>query len=421
VTEVQTAISPFKDSNFEIVRFVSASLSASLINNNPDTESPVMQQLLQIICPNGKLSSSACAKVVNFTEKENKVKQVCDLSKLKIRPDDGRVYLLVSRKTISSINYIGLIEKLYDHFFGLHTITLASYFEIWMKWREEESSVTEKTIKENRFLWNALLQNSDLAQKQLKSLTVQDYITYFRRITKDRTLTRKRFNDLKSILNGMLYRAVEQGIIDHNCLNDINYRQFAYKAENNDIHPFTEEERIQVINHLGDDFYSLAIKFDFYLILRIGELKGLKWSDIHGDSIYIQRFVNDKNKIIEDIKGHQSQGKRYIPLLPAAKAILEQVRQLNPNSEYIFIRNGQPLATVTFNRRLKKCCEELGIEYRSSHKIRFTTASIMYANGAQETELSQLLGHTTLNMTRHYLRNLNPSEQTASKMNECLG
>lgn len=382
----------------------------------------VLQQLLQIHGRNGKMTTSACTELMKFTSKEQRIQELCDLSKVKIRPDDGRVYLLVNRKTISSTTYIGLIDKLYNHFFGIENTNLNDFFEVWIKWRQEESGVSEKTIKENRFLWNALLKDREITLIPLKSLTVQDYITYFRNITKDRQLTRKRFNDLKSILNGILYLAVEQGIIQHNCLRDINYRQFTYKAENTEIHPYTEEERRQIIEHLTDhDFYSLAIKFDFYLVLRIGELKGLKWSDIHGDSILIQRFVNDKNKVVEDIKGHQSEGKRSIPLVPAAKAILEQLKKMNPDSEFIFIRNGKPLATVTFNRRLKKCCEELGIEYRSSHKIRFSTASIMFKNGMEETELSRLLGHTTLNMTRHYLRNINSEEETAQKMRTILG
>lgn len=88
-----------------------------------------------------------------------------------------------------------------------------------------------------------------------------------------------------------------------------------------------------------------------------------------------------------------------MPLTPKAKEILAQIQVLNPDSKYIFIRNGQHLATVTFNRRLKKCCEELGIEYRSSQK---------------------LLGHTSLNMTHHYLRNITSQEETASKMRAIL-
>lgn len=412
------SISPYKQQNTEIVR------SLTVIPSKPPatSENVAMQQLLQLLCPDGNITPSACAKIVEFSEKENKVKEVCDLSKVKTRPDDGRIYLIVKRKPISSTSYIGLINKLYEYFFGVQNVTLEQFFEIWMKWRDEETSVSKKTIKENRFLYNSLLMDNPITRIPLKDLTVQDYIKYFRSITKKRELTRKRFNDLKSIMNGMLYLAVEQGILDRNCLRDINYRQFTYKAEDPDIFPYTEEERLRIINHLDDDdFYSLAIKFDFYMILRIGELKGLKWSDITGNFIHVQRFVDNENQIIEDIKGHQKEGKRFMPLTPSAKAILEKIRQTNPNSEYIFIRNGQPLATVTFNRHLKKCCEELGIEYRSSHKIRFSTASIMYKNGAKETELSQLLGHTSLQMTNHYLRNITPAEETAEKMREILG
>ena len=361
---------------------------------------------------------------MDFTQKEKKVKEVCDLSRLKVRPDDGRIYILIKRKTISSTNYPDLIDKLYEHYFGIQKISLEDFFEIWMDWREKETSVTPKTRKENRFIWNSLLKDTDFAKQPLKEVQVLDYINFFRHITKDRTLTRKRFNDMKSILNGMLYLAVEKGIISHNCLNDINYKQFAYKVEQNNCRPYTEEEREQIIKYLSgkDGFYSMAILLDFYLVLRIGELKGLKWSDISNGYIRISRFVNDKNEVVNEIKGHTSEGIRTMPLTPGAQAVLEKIYRLHFNSsDYIFFRDGKPLATVTFNRHLKKCCEELNIEYRSSHKLRFSTASIMYKNGVSDTELQKLLGHTTLTMTQHYLKNIVSEQETANKMAAILG
>lgn len=413
-------ISPFKEQNEAIVRSLTASPSEPLT----DTSDIAISQLLQLYGQNSKLSATARAKIiVEFSEKEEKVKEVCNLSKIKVRPDDGRIYLIIKRKPISSTSYIGLMDKLYEYFFGLSQITLESFFPEWLRWRAEETSTSEKTIKENRFLWNSLLNDKYITKTPLKDLKVQDYIAFFRHITKDRQLTRKRFNDLRSILNSMLYLCVERNIIEHNCLRDIDYQQFTYKAESTDITPYTEEERLLIINHLSDDdFYSLSIKLDFHLVLRIGELKGLKWSDIYnGDFIRIQRFVNDKNQIVEDIKGHAKEGKRSMPLTPKAKDILKKIRQMNPDSDFIFIRDGQPLSTCTFNRRLKKCCEELGITYRSSHKLRFSTASIMYKNGVADTELQKLLGHASLTMTQHYLRNLTPEEEIASKIRAILG
>lgn len=416
--------SQYYDINQTLVDRLTGSLPSSSTVAGPDDQHAFLPEILQIFCPDGKMTPSACAKIMNFTQKETLVAKKCDLKKIKCRPDDGRVYLIINRKAISSTSYPGLIDKLHDHFYGIQNVTLEVFFETWMVWRESETSTSEKTIKEDRFLWNALLKDAAITKVPIRELKPLDYITYFRSITKGRTLTRKRFNNLKSILNGMLYLAVEKGIIERNCLRDINYKQFTYKTEDLTTTPYTEEERLMVIRHLSantSDIYSLAILLDFHLVLRIGELKALKWSDIHGNRIYIHQFVNYKKEIIEDIKGHTEQGKRFMPLTPAARDVLASLRKLNPDGDYILMRNGEPISTSTFNRRLKKCCGELGIEYRSSHKLRFSTASIMYKNGVEDTELQKLLGHTTLSMTRHYLKNIASDEETAAKMGAILG
>lgn len=339
---------------------------------------------------------------------------------------DGRIFTKVNdngkEKQINGKDEADLYTKLYDFYFGETNSSLETLYPQWIRWREEEASVSKKTIKENGYLWDTFLKDTAISKVPLKLLKPKDYIKFFREVTKGGKITRKRFNDMKSVMNGIIYYAIEQEIIEHNFLRDINYRQFHYKAENNNVLPFTEAERMQMINHLSnDDLYSLALKLDFHLILRIGELKGLKWSDIKGSYIYVQRFINDENEVIEDIKGHQEEGKRFIPLTDTAKQILSMIKQLNPNSEYLFVHDGKPLATVTFNRRIKKCCEELGIEYRSSHKVRFSTASIMYKNGVGAPELQKMLGHTTLAMTTHYLRSVTPKEDTLLKMNSVLG
>lgn len=339
---------------------------------------------------------------------------------------DGRFITRVSEngeeKQVSGKSEADLYTKLYDFYFGKSNSTLETLYPQWLKWREEQASVSPKTIKENSYLWNAYLKDTPISKVPIRLLKPKDFIKFFREVTKGGEITRKRFNDMKSVLNGIIYYAIELEIIEHNYLRDINYKQFRYKAENNNILPFTEEERLKIIAHLpNDNLYSLALKFDFHMILRIGELKGLKWSDIKGDYIYIQRFINDDNEIIEDIKGHQEEGRRFIPLTATAKQLLERIREINPNSEFLFVHDGIPLATVTFNRRLKKCCKELGIEYRSSHKVRFSTASIMYKNGVGAPELQKMLGHTTLAMTTHYLRSVTPEEETLLKMNSVLG
>jgi hypothetical protein len=45
---------------------------------------------------------------------------------------------------------------------------METYFETWMEWRDNETSVSKKTIKENRFMWNSLLKGSGYHFDSLK-------------------------------------------------------------------------------------------------------------------------------------------------------------------------------------------------------------------------------------------------------------
>ena len=155
------------------------------------------------------------------------------------------------------------------------------------------------------------------------------------------------------------------------------------------------------------------------MTIRIGELKGLRFDDIHGNFIHVCRFINDKHEIIDDIKGHASAGKRWLPLTDDAKQIIQRIKILNPDSEYLFMEDkerGTFITTITFNRHLQRCCKDLGIIYRSSHKVRFSTASILNNKGVTVPELQKMLGHTSSTMTHHYLKNVNSMNETYEKV-----
>lgn len=108
------------------------------------------------------------------------------------------------------------------------------------------------------------------------------------------------------------------------------------------------------------------------------------WSDIHGKYIRIQgqlleeQTMNDdlsfntrKHLYVDYVKGRTSDGFRNIPLTPKARDIIERIRVLNPDGEFMLMFNGYPLTTVTFNRYLKEICKEAGVTYRSSIKFGF--------------------------------------------------
>jgi len=199
---------------------------------------------------------------------------------------------------------------------------------------------------------------------------------------------------------------------------------------------FSIEERNRLLEYLADNknMYAFAIRLDFHLVIRIGELLALRWSDISENYIHIQgqcireMTMNDDLSFsprtfenVDHVKGYADEGFRYIPITPECKKVLDEIRELNPDGEFILMQDGKQLLADTFNEHLKKHCLKCNVKPRSSHKIRFTVASILYNNGVPLQVLQKLLGHTTPAMTMHYLRQVTPMTETINIMCSALG
>ena len=61
---------------------------------------------------------------------------------------------------------------------------------------------------------------------EIKPITL---IRFFREATKDRQFTHKRVSNARSVLNGIMSYAIEEEIISHNPVSDVNFKQFTYK------------------------------------------------------------------------------------------------------------------------------------------------------------------------------------------------
>ncbi|WP_024348116.1 tyrosine-type recombinase/integrase [Lacrimispora indolis] len=391
------------------------------------------EDLLHLIENCDTVTPERLAEIQRIMQKKAKLKEVCDLSKIKVRSNDKRHYIYINRQQIVGKDENDLINKLYNHFF--HS-TLEGLFEEWLIWRRDCTHVSNKTIKENIFLWNAYFKDKCIVKVPIEKLKAMDFIKFFRAMLKAEPITRKRFNDAKSVLNGLFYYAIELGTVEYNPIKEINFRQFQFKPVNGKKEIFTLEERRLLLDYLEpiNDIFSLAVQLDFYLICRSAELRALRWTDIEGENIKIQTQLLDDQTMNDDltfnprtyqnvdhIKGNTDYGYRYMPLSDGAKEVLKRIRDINPNGEFILMNEGRQLTTITFNRHLKAYCEAVGIEPRTSHKIRFTVASLLYKHGVPATTLQLLLGHTTLAMTLHYLRDITPEEDTVNVVKATLG
>lgn len=383
---------------------------------------------------NDTLTLSEISEKILYMNKKQEIERKYK-DKIKERKDGRQFYIYIDRKQYTAITYQGLLDILFELEYGRERSSMSELFSEWMIWRRDCSPVTDKTLKEDVNNWKRYLQDNPISKIPLVELTPKDFIKVFRSWTKDRQMTRKKFNNVKSLINGIFYYAIEDGIVAHNPVKDVNSKQFTFKPVNNDDDVFTRQDRQKILAHLSDndDMYSLAIQLDFQLVIRIGELLALKWSDIKDGNIHIQgqllteRKMNDdltftkrEHITVDHVKGNTDQGYRFQPLTDEAKRLLEKIREQNPHGEYILMKDGRQLNANSFNRWLKRYCEECNVPVRSSHKIRFCVASILYDNGLPLTVLQQLLGHTTTAMTLHYLRRVTPTKDTANLINSAL-
>lgn len=301
--------------------------------------------------------------------------------------------------------------------------TLQDLYEEWLLFRRDNTAAKAKTIQTNVCEWNLFFKDTELALMPITDIKPVTLIRFFRKLTKNREYTYKRISNARSVLNGIMAYAIELELISHNPVSDVNFKQFTYKPiEVQSDNVFSKEDTIKLLSYLKcvNEPYSLAIQLSFYLFIRVGETKGLRWSDINLKSrtIYLhrqvttERVLNDdltfskrKTVVSDQMKGNTSYGFRKQYLTDNALAILKKARELSPCSTYIFEPNGQIMTTDSFNRRLKKYCKEAGIPYHSSHKIRFYNASTAY-DGKNLVTISKLMGHSQVETTLHYLRNV---------------
>lgn len=412
-------------------------LSELLIN-----ELDQLEQLTSSLV-NGNVSYDEVLEQVNMTKREKILKQ----HPYKIYPTDNgkawRTYLPATddhsgRRPVRRKNKKDVEDAVVEFYTSLwkaqskEVLTFEKGYETWLKYKNDNTSTKPKTIQEYTYDWKKFFAGSKLSQMPIESITPSDIDAFYVEVTKDLQYTRKAVSNARGILNGVLNYYVKKGIISQNPARDIPLKDYKFKPRNNqNANVFPEEDVQKLLKYLKysveDDAYTLAIQLSFYLYIRIGETKALKWTDVDWDhnTISLNRQITAHRPLSKDLtlgshveveyeqmKGNCSSGYRTEPLLPEAVRILKKAQEFNPTGTYIFEgKNGLPITTDTFNRRLKKYCEEAGIKYYSSHKIRAYNVSVSY-DGTNLPQLQYLMGHSSASTTVGYIRNIQHNHLT---------
>lgn len=305
-------------------------------------------------------------------------------------------------------------------------ITLEQLYEKWLNWKTTPNNGAN--IQRIKYAWKSYYSDEPLSRELLNKpfarITTLDLRNWAESLMKKHLPDKKKFSRMFTIINQCYEYASDEDI----ALVPENLWQRARKKLNkslivpkptatDDSQVFTDEERRQLKQMIHEDLErykkqptsaGLQILFLFETGLRIGECCGLKWSDIRGNRLYIQKQAN--NDGVKD-KTKSASSFRDIPLTREALRILDEVKAYNEEhgytAEWIFQSNNPKydyrLSYNAADRKLRKLCARLDTVTKSPHKCRKTCIStLLDAPEVNDRTVQRFAGHHDLATTYNY-------------------
>lgn len=238
---------------------------------------------------------------------------------------------------------------------------------------------------------------------------------------------------LRDIFNHAIYH---MDVLDKNPASRVNFaRPDEYQNIKIDVKYYNLEELDLLLDFLENyepqrfreykPYYALV----FFLSrtgLRISEALALRWSDIRGNRLNINKQTsrdNNNNASITSLKTPASY--RNIEIDKETTEMLNKFRKIqnecikkykrftrHPNVIVFQTYNGNYMTPSTVREMLQKYCLQAGVEYKGTHAFRHTHAVLSLEAGANLLYLSRRLGHGSIQTTADTYLDITPQYES---------
>lgn len=306
-------------------------------------------------------------------------------------------------------------------------------YKEWIAEKEEYHEIKSGTVSRYNTAFKQFFVPGDpFCKIKLKDISDDDLELFIKRQICKHNLTVKTYAMLRILLMGVLKFARRKKYTEYSIaafFRDFSLPHNIFNKKKQDAYQvFNDIERERMLKYLTSNptVINLGIALQFYTGMRIGELSALTTSDIDDGIIHVHRTESTKeidgHKIIiveEDTKSDS--GTRDIVIPAKAQTIVDRLK-LRANSDWLFTLNGNRVTSRMFNYHLRKACSTIGIEPRSSHKIRKTYASLLLSNKVDDVIVQNQLGHKEVSTTRkYYYFNTKQEKEVREEISEALG
>lgn len=226
-----------------------------------------------------------------------------------------------------------------------------------------------------------------------------------------------------SVLKSIFHYAVhELDVLEKNPADRLRVPVQDSVAVNSDVKYYSLKELNQLLDYMRQYKHQRFENYQLYYILmyflsqtglRISEALALRWSDLKGNKLTIERQTrrNDNNEIklttLKNTSSYRTIGLNDELLRELKKFKLKQNelilsgQSFRKNEDEIIFQNylGNYLTPSTVRETIQDYCKKAGVDYKGTHGFRHTHAVLLLESGASIKFVSSRLGHKTIKTT----------------------
>ena len=305
----------------------------------------------------------------------------------------------LARETAKNIEARLILGDLDIEDFNKKCSTFKKYAEMWIQLPNDRAERTQKRYVNNiRKLAYPVFGNQEIStikRKDIKALL-------------DNLNASMRQNSLILLripLNMIFKHALESEVIAVNPMVGITLSK-AVKVKVTPLEPQEQGDLLEQVQVYREGMFYPHLLTLLRTGLRVGELCGLKWSDIDFQDRFIEVSRTRTSGIVSPTKNKLT---RKVDMSKQVTGTLRELKHSKQKqalktgisfSEWVFSQvDGRPLKENIVTRALHKCLDKAELPRMRTHDLRHTYATTRLLRGHDIGDVSYQLGHSSISIT----------------------
>lgn len=354
------------------------------------------------------------------------------------RYENGRL----KRKEFTGKTQESVIKKMNDYkskminssFSVDNSISLSQWYYEWL-YTYKKNEYKPKSFERYDSFYKNYIKDTEIGLMKLSEIRTENIQRYINKLTLEKSPSLAR--SFNTRLKPCLSDAERRGYIEKNWCKLVILPKLEKKEE---VEILSKEQQSIFIKEIENHKYEMLFLIALGTGLRLGELLGLKWSDIDfkNNTITVNRTIQriknqdtGKYELTEQTPKTKNSKGRIVPIPNdlVSKLIryrdnqikhISEIKDIYKDSNYVFCNElGIPLDDKLPGRNLKSILNKLNIKPVKFHALRHTYITRLFELNVPVKVISELVGHvdiqTTLNIYTHVNHDL--KFEAADKLN----